>query len=141
MRYRFGLAVKQTATTFMRMLPVLVGVAALSTLLAAAIPAQSIAALLPPESLLSALFGVAVGSIASGHPLTSYVLAGELLAGGISLVAVTGLIISWVTVGIVQLPAEAAALGLRFAVWRTTTCVVFAIVIAYVVPFLASVEP
>ena len=141
MRYRLGTAIRQTATIFSGMLPVLVGVAALSTLLAAAVPAQSIAELLPPESPLGALLGVAIGSIASGHPLTSYVLAGELLTSGGDLVAVTALIVSWVTVGVVQLPAEAAALGLRFAAWRAVTCVVFAMVIAYVVPLLASVEP
>jgi DNA-binding response OmpR family regulator len=45
-------------------------------------------------------------------------LGGELLAKGISLVAVTALLVSWVTVGSVQLPAEALMLGSRFALYR-----------------------
>ncbi|MGD8934777.1 MAG: hypothetical protein PVF35_08355, partial [Gammaproteobacteria bacterium] len=58
-----------------------------------------------------AVMGASIGSIAAGHPLASYLLGGELLSGGASLIAVTALLVTWVTVGIVQLPAEALMLG------------------------------
>ncbi len=82
------------------------------------------------NNLLDALIGTTFGSIAAGHPLTSYVLGGELLANGISLVAVTALLVSWVTVGSVQFPAEALMLGRRFALYRNLLCYVFSILIA-----------
>jgi hypothetical protein len=43
---------------------------------------------------------------------------------------VTALIISWVTVGSIQLPAEALMLGKRFAIYRNLLSFVFAIVIS-----------
>lgn len=88
------------------------------------------------ESVLGPVFGALVGSVAAGHPLTSYVLAGELTSAGASLATITALIVSWVTVGIVHLPAEAAILGTRFALWRNAISFVLAIVMAYVVALL-----
>ena len=52
---------------------------------------------------------------------------------------ITALIVSWVTVGIVHLPAEAAILGARFALWRNAISFVLAIVMAYVVAALVPV--
>jgi hypothetical protein len=69
--------------------------------------------------------------VAAGHPVASYILGGELLAEGVSLLAVTALIVSWVTVGIVQLPAEALLLGRRFAIYRNLMCFLFAIMIPF----------
>ncbi len=66
-----------------------------------------------------------------GHPLAGYLLGGELLANGVSLMAVTALIVSWVTVGLAQLPAEALLLGRRFAVWRNLFCFFSAIAISF----------
>jgi hypothetical protein len=74
--------------------------------------------------------------VAIGHPLAGYVLGGELLAGGASLMAVTALIVSWVTVGVAQLPAEALLLGRRFAFTRNLLCFLSAIAIA---PLTAAV--
>lgn len=46
------------------------------------------------------------------------------------MLAVTALIVSWVTVGVVQLPAEALLLGRRFAIYRNLMCFLFAIMIS-----------
>ncbi|RLB95341.1 MAG: hypothetical protein DRH50_04440, partial [Deltaproteobacteria bacterium] len=48
----------------------------------------------------------------------------------LSLVAVTALIITWVTVGLIQLPAEIAALGTKFAILRNVVSFVLSIPIA-----------
>ena len=77
------------------------------------------------------LIGTFIGSIAAGNPVTSYILGGELLKGGISLFAVTALIASWVTVGVVQLPAEVLTLGRRFAIYRNLLCFVSAIGVSF----------
>ena len=85
----------------------------------------------PSDDFFNVLLSASIGSVATGHPLASYILGGELLAEGISLLVVTALIISWVTVGLVQLPAEMLLLGRRFAVYRNLWCFVFAIAIAF----------
>jgi hypothetical protein len=81
--------------------------------------------------LVDALLAAVLGSIAAGPPLASYLLGGELRAGGVSLLAVTALVVSWVTVGVVQLPAEALFLGRRFAVTRNLVAFVFTLAVAW----------
>jgi hypothetical protein len=66
--------------------------------------------------------GALIGSIAAGHSLAACILGGELLAAGVSLIAVTALIICWTTVGVAQLPAEALLLGRNFALYRSLLC-------------------
>lgn len=131
-----GQAARRTAATFARTFPIVLGVLALASLAAAAIPPQRLAEALPMESVLGPLFGALAGSVAAGHPVTSYVLAGELTAAGASLATITALIVSWVTVGVVHLPAEAAILGARFALWRNAISFVLAIAMGYVVALL-----
>jgi uncharacterized membrane protein YraQ (UPF0718 family) len=117
--------------TFGGALPVILGVLLLTSLLMALVPAGSLERLFGAGEGLDVLLGTLLGSLAAAHPLAGYVLGGELLASGVSLVAVTALLVSWVTVGVVQLPAEALLLGRRFALVRNALCLVFAVAIAY----------
>ncbi len=79
------------------------------------------------------LVGAGIGSISIGNPLVSYVLGGELLDQGVSLMAVTALLVSWVTVGSIQLPAEIQTFGTRFALIRNGLSFLFAMIIAFLV--------
>ena len=63
----------------------------------------------------------------------SYVLGGELLDQGVSLMAVTALLVSWVTVGSIQLPAEIQTFGVRFSLLRNGISFLFALIIAFLV--------
>lgn len=65
-----------------------------------------------------------------GQPATSYIIGGELLGKGVSLVAMTAFLISWVTVGSIQLPAEATMLGWRFALLRNLVSFAFSVLVA-----------
>lgn len=136
-----GQAVRQTAGTFARVLPVLVGVMGLAALATAAWPPGFIAEVVPMRGAPGALLGAGVGGVAAGHPLTSYVLGGEFLGAGAGLAAVTAFVVSWVTVSLVHLPAEAAVLGLRFALWRNGIAFAFAIAIGYLVAALTPLLP
>lgn len=113
------------------MLPILLGMLLLTSLILAWLPSSGLQTLFGRHTSLDVLLGAVIGSVAMGHPLAGYILGGELLAGGVSLIAVTALIVSWVTVGVVQLPAEALLLGRRFAVTRNLFCFLSAIAIAY----------
>jgi len=131
-------AIEKTAATFLRTVPIVFGVLALASLVTTAVPPQRIAELLPMQNFLGPVLAALVGSIAAGHPVTSYILAGELQAAGVGLATTTALIISWVTVGIIHLPAEAAILGMRFAIWRNAICFALAIAMGGAVAFLMS---
>jgi uncharacterized membrane protein YraQ (UPF0718 family) len=113
-------------------LPVLVGVLLLVGLFASSTLKEIFAGVFTGNRLLDPLIGAVFGSVAAGNPLTSYVIGGELLENGISLIAVVAFIVSWVTVGTVQLPAESLMLGKRFALLRNALSFLMAILIALI---------
>jgi uncharacterized membrane protein YraQ (UPF0718 family) len=113
------------------MLPIFLGMLLLTSLVFTWLPGSTLQELFGRHPLLDVLVGAMTGSVAMGHPVAGYVLGGELLAGGVSLIAVTALLVSWVTVGVVQLPAEILILGRRFALLRNLLCFLSAIAIAY----------
>lgn len=79
---------------------------------------------------LDPLIGSVGGSIAFGIPITAYVVGGELLKSGVSLLAVTAFILTWTTVGLAMLPLEIKFLGKKFAIYRNVFNFFTAIVIS-----------
>ena len=121
---------KKTGWMFARTLPNILAVVFLSGLFIEFVPVKRLADLLGGNLLTDGLMGTTIGSVSIGNPLISYALGGELLEQGISLTTVTALLVSWVTVGVLQLPVEIQALGSRFALIRNGLSFVFALVIA-----------
>lgn len=138
---RLTSSVTMSSRAFSSTLPIVVGMLLLSSLAVKLFPAETASKWFGQQGFVDVLIGTGFGSIAAGHPVASYIFGGELLAGGVSLLAVTALIVSWVTVGLVQLPAEMLMLGKRFAIYRNITCFVLAIAVAfftvYTLKFLA----
>lgn len=114
-KQRLQASLRKTIWIFINLLPIIIGMLLLTNLVVTVFPEELSAGLFGLSDLLDALMGASVGSIASGHPMASYLLGGELLQSGVSLIAVTALIVSWVSVGIVQLPAEILMLGVRLS--------------------------
>jgi hypothetical protein len=129
---RLTISLKKTMHTFINLLPIIVGMLLATSMVITVFPEQISAGLFGHGNVFDALLGASIGSVAVGHPMASYLLGGELLGGGVGLIAVTALLVSWVTVGIVQLPAESLMLGGRFALYRNLVCFVIAVVIAFV---------
>ncbi len=111
-------ALKKTGNSFRQMMPVMLGVIFLTALAVTAIPQEVYSQVFTGNQLLDSLAGALIGSVAAGNPVNSYIIGGELLNGGISLAAVAAFIMAWVTVGVVQFPAESMMLGRRFALAR-----------------------
>jgi len=130
-RHPLTKSLKKTTWAFGNLLPIIIGMLLLTSLAVTLFPEQIAANLFGGNDALDALIGASVGSVAAGNPLASYLLGGELLKGGVSLIAVTAFIVSWVTVGIAQLPAEALMLGTRFAIFRNVICFFSAVTIAF----------
>ena len=126
-------AAKKTLNSFKKSLPVLLGMILLISLAQALIPKEFYLKIFSGSPLIDPLVGAVFGSVAAGNPVTSYVISGELLKQGVSLIAVTAFILSWVTVGIVQFPAESLLLGKKFAITRNLISFVSAIIIAILV--------
>ncbi len=78
------------------------------------------------------LVGTIAGGIAAGQAMVSYIIGGELLKEGISMYAVSAFVLSWVTLGVVQLPLEVEVLGMRFTIVRNLLAFLFTIFVAIV---------
>jgi len=76
------------------------------------------------------LIGAVAGSVSFGIPIFSYVVGGELLKTGVSLLAVVAFILSWSMVGLVMLPLEISLLGKKFAILRNSLNFFASIIIA-----------
>jgi len=128
---RIHTSLEKTGRTFGQALPVIAGMLLLTSLALTLFSPEQATRYFGRNDFIDALLGAALGSIAAGPPLASYLLGGELRDGGVSLLAVTALVVSWVTVGLVQLPAEALFLGRRFAIARNLVSFVFTLAVAW----------
>ncbi len=118
----------------MALMPMLLGMLLLISLLLSLFPHVISARLFGQGLLLDTLIGAGLGSLAIGQPMISYIVGGELLAAGVELAAVTALLVSWVSVGVLHLPAEAALLGKGYAVKRNTIAFLIAVATGLLVP-------
>ena len=109
---------KKTLKSLLMTLPILLGVLLLIALFQTLIKNDQLISLFKGNLLLDSFIGAALGAVFAGNPITSYVLGGEFFNAGISIMAISAFIVAWVTVGIVQLPAEILLLGKKFAILR-----------------------
>ncbi len=115
---------------FLFNLPLLVSVIFLTGLFEVFITPQMLASLFSGNTLSDTITGTLIGGASVGQPFVSYLIGGELLDDGMSYYAVTAFILSWVTLGIVQLPYEYSLFGARFTLTRNILAFVFALLIA-----------
>ncbi len=128
----------KSARPILMNIPFVIGIILLVALFRTIIPSQIYLTLFSGGPL-DTFIGAVVGSISFGNPVVSYVIGGELEKLGISLLAITAFIVAWVTVGIVQLPAEAAMLGKKFAILRNLFSFLFSVIAAVIIVILVSV--
>ena len=120
----------KTAQALINITPILLGTILLVGLSDVLVPRSFYIKLFGSNHLISLFVGDALGSVSAGSPIVSYVLGGEMLKQGIGLMAVTAFIVSWVTIGLIQLPAESMILGKRFAIVRNISAFVLSLAVA-----------
>ncbi|HOP48155.1 MAG TPA: hypothetical protein PK874_10875, partial [Desulfobacteraceae bacterium] len=130
-------AFRKSANQFLSIFPILTGVILLVGLFQVFLPRDWLLTVFSGNSFFDTLWGACTGSILAGNPLNSYVIGETLLELGVDLFGVTALMISWVTVGIIQLPAEIAALGMRFAVLRNAAAFLITL---FATPFIVWIS-
>lgn len=120
-------AIFQAGKALWKSFPMIVGTILLISLISNIIPKSFYTSVFKENIILDSFIGSLIGSISAGTPITSYIFGGEMLSQGVSLLAVTAFLIAWVTVGIIQLPAESAILGKRFSFLRNISAFFIAI--------------
>lgn len=129
---RFKLALASALKSLLTIAPMLFSVIGLAGLFQVFITPQWLHALFSGAPMHDTLIGTFIGGTSVGQPFISYIIGGELLKEGISYYAVTAFILSWVTLGVVQLPLEWALFGGRFTLVRNLLSFVFALLIALI---------
>lgn len=120
----------KAARSFSSSIPALLGIILLMGLFRAVVSREVLSRVFRGDPLCDTFIGSLIGSLSAGNAITSYIIGGELLSQGVSLFAITAFIVAWVTVGIIQLPAEAAFFGRKFALARN--------LISFILAFLVS---
>ncbi|VBB44533.1 conserved membrane hypothetical protein [uncultured Desulfatiglans sp.] len=121
-RRSLGRAFSDACRQFRNLLPVMAGVVLLMGFASVFLPARILTDLFSGDPAWDSFLGACAGSLFAGNPVNSYLIGREMLDQGVSLIAVTAFMSAWVSVGLVQLPAEIAALGWEFALLRNLCC-------------------
>ena len=116
---------------FFSILPMLLATIGLVGLLQTYVSSEMLHALFRGDILVDTLMGTFSGGVSVGPPIISYIIGGELMDAGISVYAISAFILSWVSLGLVQLPFEASVLGLRFMLVRNLLALIFALLISF----------
>lgn len=128
-------AIRKAAKAMGTAFPTIVGILILISLFNTLVPTSSYRFLFR-GTLFDPVVGALLGSVVAGNPVTSYIISGDLLKQGISLLTVTAFLTAWVTVGVVQLPAEIHYLGKRFALFRNLSAFILSILVAFLTVIL-----
>jgi len=124
-------SILKSARMFSMAIPTIIGILILISLFNVYVP-PSYFKMLFSGSYFDSVTGALIGSVVAGNPVTSYLISGDLIRQGISLTAVTAFLVSWVTVGVIQLPAEIQFLGKRFAIARNISAFALSLLVAFV---------
>jgi len=131
-------AILKSAKSLGKMLPIITGVVMLVSLSNALVPKSFYSSILTGNNFIDPFITALIGSVSAGTPAVSYIISGEFLKQGVGLIAVTAFLLAWVTVGVIQIPAEGLALGKRFTILRNISSYVLAIIIAVIIGTLLS---
>ncbi len=126
----FNEAIRKAAKAMGKIFPTITGILILISLFNTLVPASSYK-LLFHGTIFDPVIGSLLGSIVAGNPVTSYLISGDLLRQGISLLTVTAFLTAWVTVGVVQLPAEIQFLGKKFTIIRNLSAFFLSLLVAF----------
>ena len=119
--------------SLLKLLPLLIAIFGLVGLFQEFIPPELVARLLGKSSgLFSLLISTFAGAISIGPPLAAYPLAETLLKAGAWPPAIAAFIFSWISIGVITLPFEAATFGARFALLRNGISFIIALIIAFI---------
>lgn len=125
------IAFKKALNNFLSMTPMLLGVIGFVAVLQTYVTPDMLSHLFGYGTTTDIFTGTFIGAISSGNPAISYIISDQLLNQGVTLYALAAFILSWVTLGIVQLPAEASVFGLKFTFYKNILTLFATMLVAY----------
>ncbi len=135
MQIKLKTALKNTFKTLYMISPMLLAVIGLIGIFKTFITPEMLHTLFNGSILHDMMLGTGIGAVSVGQPFLSYIIGGELLEEGASFYGVTAFILSFVTLGVIQLPLEFSIFGFRFAVLRNLLSLLFAFLLSWAIAF------
>ncbi len=126
-----GSSILKSLKNFFYLSPMILGIILTIGLFQAFVTEEMLTSIFSGNPFVDTLWGTVLGGVSVGQPVASYIIGGELRAGGVSMYAVTAFILAWVTLGIVQLPLELSLFGKRFTVLRNLLGFLFVLFISF----------
>ena len=118
-RHKIRQSLRIAGRSLTKLLPMLMAIFGLVGLFQEYVPPHLVTRFLSESSgFFSLLTATVVGAVSIGPPLAAYPLAEALLKAGAWPPAIAAFILSWISIGIITLPFEAATFGVRFALLR-----------------------
>jgi uncharacterized membrane protein YraQ (UPF0718 family) len=131
-------ALRKTAKQYGALIPVLTGVILLTGLFKAFLPKELILTMFSGSMIQDTFTGAFIGSLLSGNPINSYVIGETLLEMGVDFFGVTAMMLTWVTVWLVQMPVEISVFGIRFTLIRNIAAFLVAIPVSILIVGLSG---
>ncbi|MCF7795502.1 hypothetical protein K9M42_00195 [Patescibacteria group bacterium] len=137
---KINISLKKALKTIISILPIFLGTILLISLLNSIISKEFYLEIFQKGNLITNSFlGSIIGGISIGTPVLSYIIGGELLNNGIHISAITAFLVSWVTIGVIQIPLEASIFGKRFTIYRNLFAFLFSILIGILIYLILSI--
>jgi uncharacterized membrane protein YraQ (UPF0718 family) len=115
--------------------PMILSVLGIAALLITFITPEQMQNIFKGNTLLDSIYGTIVGGIMMGNAMISYILGSELQDMHISLYAITAFLLSWVSLGYIQIPMEISFFGKRFVIIRNILALIFTFIISILIVF------
>ena len=131
----FTHVLKQSALSIYYVSPMILSVLGIAALLITYITTKQMQNLFKGNVLLDSIYGTIAGGIMMGNAMVSYILGSELQAMHISLYAITAFLLSWVSLGYVQIPMEISFFGKKFVIIRNILALIFTFIISILIVF------
>lgn len=125
-------SLKKAFISLLKITPMILAVIGLVGLFKAYITPQMLHKLFNGNVVHDVFVGIIAGAVSVGQLFLSYIIEGELLKEGVSLYAVSAFILSFVTLGIVQLPLQIEIFGKKFTLIFNVLSFIFTIIVSVI---------
>lgn len=130
----------KTINAFFMTIPIMLGMIILIGFFQTIVTQENITHIFNSNIFGNTIIAASIGSVAAGNPATSYVIGGEMLNFGVEISAIVAFLVAWVTVGVVQLPAEIMMLGRKFAIVRNLLAFMGSILIGFLTYLILQIS-
>jgi uncharacterized membrane protein YraQ (UPF0718 family) len=130
MKDRIKKSLKKAFISLAKITPMILAVIGLVGLFEAYVTPKMLQSLFNGSLIHDELIGIVAGAVSIGQPFLSYIIGGELLKDGVSYYAVTAFILSFVTLGVIQLPLQIEIFGKRFTTIVNVLSLIFSVIVS-----------